>query len=96
MTKRVGIQISPGDNVVTVVEETFAGETVRYATAQGPREIEALDNVPFGHKIALVDVPEGEAILKYDEVIGTASKAVRRGEHVHVHNVRSAVQGAVT
>ena len=53
----------------------------------------AVQSIPLGHKIAVVDVPKGETIVKYDEAIGRASRAIRRGEHVHVHNVESAVQG---
>ena len=55
--------------------------------------VEALDAVPFGHKVAARDIPAGEPVLKYSEAIGRASKEIKRGEHVHVHNVHSAVQG---
>ena len=94
MAERIAIQVSPGDNVVTVVEEARAGDVIRYMTPEGPQELVALEKVPFGHKVALQDLPAGQQVIKYDEVIGTTSGAIRRGEHVHVHNVRSAVQGS--
>lgn len=94
MNRRIGIQIDPGDNVVTVVEEAARGDAVSYVTPQGSREIAALESIPFGHKIAMEEIPPGERIIKYHEVIGTASRAIKQGEHVHVHNVHSAVQGA--
>ena len=93
MANKLGIQISPEDNVVTLVEEARAGDRVQYVTSGGRRQVEALDAVPFGHKIAVQDVPTGEPVLKYNEPIGRASKPIKRGEHVHVHNVQSAVQG---
>ena len=93
MTQRLAIQVSPDDNVVTLVEEARAGDRVQYVTSGGPLEVEALDAVPFGHKVAIHDIPAGEPVLKYNEAIGRASKPIRRGEHVHVHNVQSAVQG---
>jgi altronate dehydratase small subunit len=96
MEERLAIQIRAGDNVVTLVDEAAAGDRVQYATAEGRRHVTALDHVPFGHKLAVVDVPEGEPIVKYDEPIGRASQAIRRGEHVHTHNVESAVQGGAT
>jgi altronate dehydratase small subunit len=93
MTSKLAIQISPDDNVVTLVEEAGAGDWVQYITSGGPREVEVLDAVPFGHKVAVQEIPAGEPVLKYSEAIGRASRPIRRGEHVHVHNVQSAVQG---
>jgi altronate dehydratase small subunit len=93
MTKRLAIQVSPEDNVVTLVEEACAGDRVQYVTSGGPLEVEALDAVPFAHKVAVQGIPAGEPVLKYNEAIGRASKQIKRGEHVHVHNVQSAVQG---
>jgi altronate dehydratase len=43
----------------------------------------------MGHKFALKDMGEGEAIIKYGEPIGQSTVKISRGEHVHVHNVIS-------
>ena len=91
---KIGIQIHPADNVVTVVDQVSPGDVIQYVTPDGHREVTAADAVPFGHKVALADLAAGESIVKYDEVIGTASEPIARGRHVHAHNVRSAVQGA--
>jgi altronate dehydratase len=91
---RLAIQVHPSDNVVTVVEETAAGEEIRYMTPQGPRQLSALEQVPSGHKVALQDIEPQQEIIKYGQPIGLSSKKIRKGEHIHVHNVRSAVQGA--
>jgi len=91
--KSVGIQISPEDNVVTLVDDVPPGATVQYMTAQGRQEVTTSNAIPFGHKIAVRDIRDGETVLKYNETIGRASQAISRGEHVHVHNVESAVQG---
>jgi altronate dehydratase small subunit len=93
MAQKLAIQIDPGDNVVTLVDEATAGDLVGYVTPGGYEELAVSDDVPFGHKVAVRDVADGERIVKYHEAIGRASRAIRRGEHVHVHNVRSAVQG---
>ena len=93
MTSKLAIQINPGDNVVTLVEEACAGDRVQYITAGGREELPALGAVPFGHKVAIRDIPAGEPVVKYNEAIGRASRPIQRGEHVHVHNVQSAVQG---
>ena len=93
MKKIIGIQIDPADNVVTVVEQTEPGDTIEYRTPGSHARLESLDAVPFGHKVAISDVRPGEEIVKYNQTIGTASELIGKGRHVHVHNVRSAVQG---
>ena len=94
MTKKIAIQINPNDNVVTVVEDTSAGDDVQYMTPGGPQRIALVDAVPMSHKVAVCDIAPGQAVLKYDQPIGTASKPIEIGRHVHDHNVQSAVQGA--
>jgi len=44
-------------------------------------------NVKMGHKFAVVPIKEGDAILKYGQIIGFAGRDIAVGEHVHVHNV---------
>lgn len=51
--------------------------------------LEAQDNIPAGHKVALKDIKKGEFIIKYGEVIGRASKDIKEGEWVHSHNLVS-------
>ena len=46
-----------------------------------------LENIPFGHKVSLEDIKEGNYIFKYGQIIGTASKDIKIGEHVHSHNL---------
>ncbi len=94
MTKRIGIRIAPDDNVVTVVEDTGGDDDIQFITPDGSRQIAPRQAIPMGHKVALRDIEPGEKVVKYDQAIGTASAKIQQGEHVHVHNVRSAVQGA--
>ena len=42
-----------------------------------------------GHKIAMIDLKEGDTILKYGHDIGKVVKSIKKGEHVHVHNVKT-------
>ena len=48
-------------------------------------------DVPAGHKIALVDIPQGAAVVKYGYPIGVATADIRAGEFVHTHNLASAL-----
>jgi altronate hydrolase len=56
------------------------GDDVGVATADG-------DGVPRGHKVALRELGAGDRVLKYGQVIGRATRPIRRGEHVHTHNL---------
>ena len=54
--------------------------------------LEAAGDIPAGHKIALTDIAAGEKVIKYGEVIGRATADIRAGDHVHTHNVRTALE----
>ena len=48
-----------------------------------------LDDVPLGHKVATADVPAQGTVIKYGHDIGRTTAAIRKGQHVHVHNLRT-------
>ena len=45
------------------------------------------NEIPFGHKISLVDIKKGDFIYRYGQIIGIASNNIPKGEHVHSHNL---------
>ena len=49
--------------------------------------------VPAGHKIAVRDIAEGQPVLRYNQIIGFASRAIRVGEHIHTHNLNMGPEG---
>lgn len=49
-----------------------------------------LDN---GHKYALKDIYSGEKIIKYGFPIGNAKTDIKKGEHIHTHNLKTALAG---
>ncbi|MBT4663133.1 MAG: altronate dehydratase, partial [Candidatus Marinimicrobia bacterium] len=49
--------------------------------------IVSVDSIPFGHKICLKPIIKGGPVIKYDQIIGFASKSIKPGEHVHSHNL---------
>jgi len=46
-------------------------------------------DVPIGHKIALTDIKNGETVWKYGQDIGKTVADIKKGEHVHVHNLKT-------
>lgn len=87
MEKKVHV-IDDRDNVANAIEDISAGEEISIGD-EGDRTIVANDDVPYGHKIALMDLEVGDPVLKYGEEIGAVSERIQVGDHVHVHNVES-------
>jgi (2R)-sulfolactate sulfo-lyase subunit alpha len=82
----------PGDSVGVAVADIHAGERVTGAYLSDHAQTVALvakDEIPLGHKIALVDLPARGEVLKYGVVIGGTLAPITAGQHVHVHNLRS-------
>lgn len=80
------------DNVgVVVVENLAAGDPVVgvYTEDDSEFSLNAVDAAPLGHKIALSDLQCGDIVYKYGENIGKMSAAAKKGEHVHVHNLKT-------
>lgn len=51
--------------------------------------IKILSDIPIGHKVALQDYAEGDTVMKYNTDIGKVVAPIKKGEHVHVHNVKT-------
>lgn len=82
--------VSPKDNVATAMGNVEPGPvrlTGKYD--RDCQDLSAEQAVPFGHKLALRDIVQGELIIKYHAVIGEATHFIQRGCHVHLHNMKS-------
>tara|TARA_B100000378_G_scaffold12701_1_gene10572 strand:+ start:234 stop:521 length:288 start_codon:yes stop_codon:yes gene_type:complete len=80
------------DNVgVVVIEKTTKGQEYNCWIMENDKstKINSLSEILLGHKIALIDLKEGDTILKYGYDIGKVVKSIKKGEHVHVHNVKT-------
>ncbi len=52
-------------------------------------KIKILSNIPIGHKVALKDFAEGDTVMKYNTDIGKVVASIKKGEHAHVHNIKT-------
>lgn len=84
--------LAGGDDVGAALRDLGAGERVAYTAGAEQRTVQILEPIPFGHKVALRDLPAGEPVHKYGAVIGRTTAMVRAGAHVHVHNL-SGIRG---
>jgi hypothetical protein len=79
------LKLDTGDNVAVAIFPLARGEV---AELDGATIIIAED-IPFGHKVAVVPVEIGEKIRKYGCPIGSATSPITPGQHVHTHNLKS-------
>jgi len=80
------------DNVgVVVVEGLKAGTAMLGVVTASDKtlHLEARQDIPIGHKVALRALRQGDTAVKYGEDIGKIVAAVEAGEHVHVHNLKT-------
>jgi len=71
------------DNVAIVVNDGGLPAGAVFASGLALRE-----HVPQGHKVALVDLPEGGAVRRYDVTIGYALRDIPAGSWVHERLLR--------
>ena len=81
--------MDPSDNVVTCVNEVAAGEKVVYRKGDETLTLTALEDIPYCHKIALVDIPKGGEVIKYGESLGKTSEDIPTGHWVSHNNLFS-------
>jgi len=77
----------PQDNVAMCLRPLEKGEQVQVTNNSKVLSITVLEAVPLGHKVALSPIAAGQAIMKYGEVIGRATRDISPGQHVHNHNI---------
>lgn len=80
------IVIDTEDNVATGLMPLTSGESLSVGS-DSSSVITLLKDIPFGHKFALKDIMKGTPLIKYGETIGSATEYIKKGDHVHIHNV---------
>lgn len=81
-----------GDAVgVVVVEGVKAGQTLTGWIMDQDKDIQvqARNDIPIGHKLAIKDLANGATVIKYGIDIGRTVAAIGKGEHAHVHNIKT-------
>jgi len=73
------IRLHPQDDVLIARTQLVAGTSAENVVVKGL--------IPAGHKIASHAIAPGQAVRRYNQIIGFASQAIAAGEHVHTHNL---------
>jgi hypothetical protein len=77
--------LHPDDNVFVLRAAIYADEDIQ--VSGDAVRVEA--TVGLGHKLARRPIAAGEKVLKYGAPIGSASRDIPLGAHVHLHNLKS-------
>lgn len=79
------IKINENDNVAVALELIPADTALNV----GGTEVTTVMEIPAGHKFALADLAEGVPVIKYGFSIGNTTAAVKKGEWIHTHNLKT-------
>ena len=82
----------PRDTVaVVVVEGVTAGMPLTGWIMDADRTValEARQDIPIGHKLAIKPLKSGDTVIKYGVDIGKTIADIAVGEHTHVQNLRT-------
>jgi (2R)-sulfolactate sulfo-lyase subunit alpha len=76
---------------VVVVEGVTAGTAMTGWVMDDDRliQLQARQDIPIGHKVALCDLAVGDTVLKYGVDMGRVVAPIKAGEHAHVHNIKT-------
>ena len=77
--------LRPHDNCLIACTPIAAGTRLRIDGG----EITVTQDVALGHKIARQALRAGDKVLRCDAVIGSVTRDVFSGEHLHLHNLKS-------
>ena len=83
LLNEAALRLRDDDHVAVLKRTVKAGAELRF----GANAVRAATTIPAGHKVAVCALRSGEAVRKYGQVIGFASRDIAPGDHVHTHNL---------
>ena len=87
--KRHALVIKSQDNVATAIKDLPSGQDAVVGIGEETISILLIQEIALGHKFAIKEIAKGDDILKYNCVIGRATRDIKIGEHAHVQNMES-------
>ncbi|ANY67375.1 altronate hydrolase [Paenibacillus sp. BIHB 4019] len=84
------VRLNEKDQVVIALTPLSQGDKL---ALENGRELELLEDVPKGHKIASTPIPQDAHVLKFGYSIGIAKSDIPAGSWVHTHNIGTGLKG---
>ena len=85
------IKINKNDNVIVALQVIPEGTSISIEEGNNIITVVSSQEIPAGHKMAISDISQGSAVIKYGYQIGNASEAIHAGEWIHTHNIKTAL-----
>jgi altronate dehydratase small subunit len=85
--EKTALVIDDADNVAVALTDLRKGDVCFVRKGDQTERVTVLEDIPFGHKMALKTIEENESVLKYGEEIGKMKVSVEKGGWIHVHNM---------
>ena len=85
MINRHFVLLHKADNTFVCCKQLLAGSS----TTLEDVDVTMTADITIGHKIARQPITAGEKVIKYGVSIGSATKDIAFGEHIHMHNMKS-------
>ena len=86
------IKIHADDMVAVALTPLAAGSVIHI----DDKDITLTEDIPQGHKFALVNIEANKAVIKYGAAIGVSKKAIKQGSWVHIHNIKTGLGDLLT
>ena len=83
--KQIAILINKIDNVAVACGDFLQNENIHVEK----KKVILLEDISMAHKIAIYAIKQGDSIIKFGVSIGVATKKIKVGELVHLHNMKS-------
>jgi galactarate dehydratase len=80
--QNIVIKTNPNDNVAIV-----ANPSGLKRGAIVLEDVELIEDIPMGHKVALQSLDEGDEVFRYGHVIGYANKPIKKGSWINESNI---------
>ncbi len=85
------IKINKNDNIIVALQVIPKGTAITIEEGNDTITVVSSQEIPAGHKMAINDIAQGSAVIKYGYQIGNASEAIKAGEWIHTHNIKTAL-----
>ncbi len=77
----------PLDNVAIAFNDIAAGTLVTVMHGGTVETLQVVDDIPFGHAVAVKSIAAGQPVIRGGARLGIASVPIHPGQHAHTHNM---------
>ena len=81
MSQPTIIRLHANDDVLIAAQQLVPGTVI------ATESVRVRDLIPPGHKMAAHDLKTGDAVRRYNQIIGFAKLDIAAGQHIHSHNL---------